>query len=67
MVSPSGGGSAGWLFRRVVGPPGGGSAGDECAGDESAGGESAGHRLGDIEYQNLSFLLIQMSVRSKLT
>ena len=53
MVSPPGGESAGWWIRRVVNPPGGGSAGDECAGDESAGGESAGHHLkyykGDME------------------
>ena len=45
MVSLPGGGSAGWLVRRVGGPLGGGSAGDECAGDESAGGESAGHPI----------------------
>ena len=45
MVSPPGGGSAGWLVRRVVVPPGGGSTGDECAGDESADGKSAGHRI----------------------
>ena len=61
MVSPRGGGSAGWLVSRVVDQPGG-YAGDECASDESAGGQSAGQSTKFLNVFQLTFMTMLVGI-----